>query len=149
MGRNAVGDTFAVFSDPQHVLDASPSLPDVAALGGRGLVATAAGGVGEGGVAVDFTSRFWGPNIGIPEDPVTGSSFCGLAPYWAEALGVAPGTELVGYQASARGGMVRVAVRVGAKKTAAAASGGEEEEEELNRVSIRGYAVSVFRGEIL
>ena len=87
VGRNAVGDTFAVFSDPRHVLDASPVSEAIAALGGRGLVITAAGGVGENGVAVDFTSRFFGPNIGIPEDPVTGSSFCGLAPYWAQTLG--------------------------------------------------------------
>ena len=41
---------------------------------------------------------------------MTGSSFCGLAPYWAAALGAARGAEMVGYQASARGGMVRVAV---------------------------------------
>lgn len=155
VGRNAFGDTFAVFSDPRHVLRASPSMEAVAALGGRGLVATAAGGLGQGGVAVDFTSRFWGPNIGIPEDPVTGSSFCGLAPYWSEALGVAPGAELVGYQASTRGGMVRVAVRDAGekmeleKKSSSSQGGGGGGGERSKRVSIRGYAVTVFRGEIL
>jgi hypothetical protein len=40
VGRNAVGDTFAVFSDPQHVVRAAANTSAVAALGGRGLVAT-------------------------------------------------------------------------------------------------------------
>jgi len=51
----------------------------------------------------DFVSRVFGPGVGIPEDLVTGSAHCSLAPYWAARLGR---TELVGYQASARGGFV-------------------------------------------
>ena len=70
-----------------------------------------AGGVAtkQGGEPVDFTCRFWGPNIGTAEDPVTGSAFCGLAPYWKKALGRKGGEEMIGYQASARGGVVRAA----------------------------------------
>ncbi len=54
--------------------------------------------------AYDFVSRCFGPKFGIDEDPVTGSAHCALGPYWAERLGK---TELTGYQASARGGIVR------------------------------------------
>ena len=53
----------------------------------------------------DFVSRFFAPGAGINEDPVTGSAHCCLGPYWGERLGK---DELVGYQASRRGGVVRV-----------------------------------------
>jgi predicted PhzF superfamily epimerase YddE/YHI9 len=76
--------------------------------------------------AHDFVSRYFAPGYGIDEDPVTGSAHCALAPYWAERLGRG---ELVGYQASARGG--RVAVRV-----------------DRDRVRLRGRAVTVARGEL-
>ena len=55
----------------------------------------------------DFVSRFFAPAAGVDEDPVTGSAHCTLAPFWAERLGK---MELVGYQASSRGGVVRVRV---------------------------------------
>lgn len=74
----------------------------------------------------DFVSRFFAPASGVPEDPVTGSAHCCLAPYWAEKLGK---TEMVGYQASARGGVVKVALRDG-------------------RVLLYGEAVTVLRGEL-
>lgn len=51
--------------------------------------------------AYDIVSRYFAPRIGIPEDPVTGSSHCGLAPYWANRLGQ---TKLKAFQASNRGG---------------------------------------------
>jgi predicted PhzF superfamily epimerase YddE/YHI9 len=73
----------------------------LAALGRQAVVLTAAGD--EPGI--DFVSRVFGPNVGIAEDPVTGSAHCGLAPYWSAKLGR---DELVGFQASARGGVVRV-----------------------------------------
>ena len=65
-GRNSIGDTFAIYPDPAHVLAARPNLKRIAALGGRGLVVTAAGGVAtkQGGGVVDFTARFFAPNIG-------------------------------------------------------------------------------------
>ena len=74
----------------------------------------------------DFVSRFFGPLVGVDEDPVTGSAHCCLGPYWAAKLGK---TELVGFQASARGGIVRVRV-------------------EDDRVYLGGQAVTVLRGEL-
>ncbi|MFN0009685.1 MAG: PhzF family phenazine biosynthesis protein [Planctomycetota bacterium] len=75
----------------------------------------------------DFVSRFFAPNSGIDEDPVTGSAHCSLAPYWAERLGK---DAMSGWQASARGGEVRVRL-----------SG--------DRVVLSGQAVTVMRGELV
>ncbi len=75
----------------------------------------------------DFVSRFFGPACGIPEDPVTGSAHCCLGPFWGSRL---KKSELLAYQASARGGTIRVGLR------------GE-------RVLLGGQAVTVSRGEIL
>ena len=77
--------------------------------------------------AYDFVSRCFGPKFGIDEDPVTGSAHCALGPYWAERLGK---TELTGYQASARGGVVRVRV-------------------DGDRTVLGGRAVTVTRGELV
>lgn len=88
----------------------------------RGVIATAAGS-GE----FDFVSRFFAPGAGVDEDPVTGSAHCALAPYWAAKLGK---TEMTGFQASARGGVVRVRL-VG------------------DRVILSGQAVTTLRGELL
>jgi len=74
----------------------------------------------------DFVSRFFAPAIGINEDPVTGSAHCTLAPYWQQRLHK---DHLIGYQASARGGVVKVRVS------------GE-------RVYISGQAVTVFATSI-
>jgi predicted PhzF superfamily epimerase YddE/YHI9 len=74
----------------------------------------------------DFVSRYFAPGFGIDEDPVTGAAHCALGPYWAARLGRA---EVVGYQASTRGGHV----------TARVAS---------ERVILRGRAVTVLRGEL-
>jgi hypothetical protein len=59
------------------------------------------------GHAYDFVSRVFAPNVGIDEDPVTGSAHTVLAPYWTDRLGR---TSLVGLQASARSGLVGVEV---------------------------------------
>jgi PhzF family phenazine biosynthesis protein len=75
----------------------------------------------------DFVSRFFAPGSGIDEDPVTGSAHCCLAPYWSKRLGKA---DLVGYQASPRGGTVRMRIAG-------------------NRVKLAGQAVTVLRGELL
>lgn len=69
----------------------------------RGVIVTSAATT----PGYDFVSRFFAPASGIDEDPVTGSAHCSLGPYWSARLGKA---ELVGYQASARGGVVRVRV---------------------------------------
>ena len=80
-------------------------VPDLTALGRlderRGVIATAPG------ESADFVSRFFSPRMGVPEDPVTGSAHCMLAPFWAERLGK---TSLRAYQASARGGVVQCTV---------------------------------------
>jgi PhzF family phenazine biosynthesis protein len=67
----------------------------------RGVIVTARSSTRE----FDFVSRFFAPGSGIDEDPVTGSAHTAFAPYWSAKLGK---TELTGYQASARGGVVRV-----------------------------------------
>jgi predicted PhzF superfamily epimerase YddE/YHI9 len=72
--------------------------------GGRGIIVTAA----SDDPRYDFISRFFAPAAGVPEDPVTGSAHCALAPYWRDNFGR---DELVGYQASARGGTVRTECR--------------------------------------
>ena len=55
----------------------------------------------------DFVSRFFAPASGIDEDPVTGSAHCSLGPFWAHRLDK---QDLLGYQASPRGGLVRVSL---------------------------------------
>lgn len=101
--------------------------PDFAALRAldlRGLIVTSRGAASSG---YDFVSRCFFPAVGIDEDPVTGSAHCALAPYWAARLGH---DEMTAYQASARGGVVRVRLA------------GE-------RVFLRGRAVTVLEGELL
>lgn len=65
----------------------------------RGIMVTARG------QDYDFVSRFFAPGAGVAEDPVTGSAHCSLTPYWAEKLGK---RRMLAYQASLRGGVVRV-----------------------------------------
>jgi predicted PhzF superfamily epimerase YddE/YHI9 len=77
--------------------------------------------------AFDFVSRCFGPKFGIDEDPVTGSSHCALAPYWADQLGT---RELTAYQASKRGGVVRVRL-------------------DGDRTHLAGRAVTVATGELV
>ena len=100
-----------------------PDMATLARVDMRGVVVTAAGDDG----THDFVSRWFGPGVGVDEDPVTGSSHCCLAPWWAERLGRG---ELLGYQASARGGTVGVRL-VG------------------ERVELVGRAVTVLRGELV
>jgi predicted PhzF superfamily epimerase YddE/YHI9 len=77
--------------------------------------------------AFDFVSRFFAPALGVNEDPVCGSAHCCLAPYWAERLGK---TRLMAYQASARGGVLRLRLN-------------------SNRVVLGGQSVTVWQGELL
>lgn len=76
----------------------------------------------------DFVSRFFAPGVGIEEDPVTGSAHCCLAPYWRDRLNQ---DRFLAYQASARGGVVKVYYDGG------------------NRVLLQGQAITVMRGELL
>lgn len=98
----AAPDLMAVFAEARAVRALSPQAglgPLLSELGMRGLIATAP----SDDPAFDFVSRFFAPNHGIPEDPVTGSAHCKLAPYWAQRLGK---TRMTARQISPRGGTV-------------------------------------------
>ena len=99
-----------------------PDIARLAAIPVRGVIVTARAS----SAGFDFVSRFFAPRLGVDEDPVCGSAHCCLAPYWADRLDRA---DLLGYQASPRGGVVRVRVRG-------------------SRVLLGGQAVTVLRGEI-
>lgn len=93
----------AVVADEAAVRALRPDFPAIAELHDQGLAVTAAAAATD----VDFVSRFFAPALGVPEDPVTGSAHCVLAPYWSARL---DRTELVARQLSRRGGMVRCRV---------------------------------------
>lgn len=93
-------DWMAVLDDAESVHTLRPQAAAIAALGRRGLIVTAAA---DDGTGHDYVCRFFAPNAGIEEDPVTGSAHCALAPYWARRLGRA---RLHGWQCSARSGLV-------------------------------------------
>ena len=122
-GRSGSRDWLIELPDEAAVRGLAPNFARLAELPARGVIATAPAAEDSGH---DFVSRFFAPAVGIDEDPVTGSAHCALAPYWAERLGK---LEMVGYQASARGGVVRVRV-------------------EGDRVRLGGRAVTVLRGEL-
>ncbi len=80
-----------------------PNMKSLAELPVRGVIVTCASASSE----FDFVSRFFAPGAGIDEDPVTGSAHCFLGPHWKKRLGK---NEFTAYQASERGGVVRVRV---------------------------------------
>lgn len=96
-------DALIVVPDAAQVRGLVPDLAALAALGTRAVIVTAPGDR----TGIDCVSRVFGPNAGIPEDPVTGSAHCTLAAFWSARLGR---DQLVGEQASARGGTVRMRV---------------------------------------
>ena len=98
----AGGDWLVELSSEEDVTTFTPEQSAIAALGLRAMIITARAAPTS---AYDFVSRVFAPNVGVAEDPVTGSAHCALAPYWAERLGR---DDLTGYQTSARGGTVRV-----------------------------------------
>ena len=122
LGRTAF-DYFIELESEAAVRALEPDLTLIARLPVRGVVVTARSGDGRH----DFVSRFFAPQVGVPEDPVTGSAHCALGPFWAARLGT---DELAGYQASSRGGTVLVRVAG-------------------DRVHLGGQAVTVLRGELL
>jgi predicted PhzF superfamily epimerase YddE/YHI9 len=122
VGRNQF-DYLLELSDERVLRRLTPDFGKLAAVECRGLIVTSRSDDAQ----FDFVSRFFAPGAGINEDPVTGSAHCCLAEYWGEKLGKA---EMTGYQASARGGVVRV-LRRGV------------------RVALIGRAVTISRGELL
>ena len=121
-GNNGM-DILALVGSESEVRGLRPDLARIAAEDCRGLIVTAA----SDRPGIDFVSRFFAPAVGVPEDPVTGSAHCALGPFWADRLGR---IELVGYQASRRGGTVGVSIRG-------------------DRVRLSGRAITMIRGEIL
>jgi PhzF family phenazine biosynthesis protein len=122
VGRNRF-DYLVEVDSAETVRAMQPDFTLLATITQRGVIVTSRAD----SPAYDFISRFFAPAVGINEDPVTGSAHCCLGPFWGVRL---QKSELVAYQASARGGVVRVRV------------GGE-------RVQLGGQAVTVMRGELL
>jgi PhzF family phenazine biosynthesis protein len=116
-------DYLAELSSDAELRALEPDFSALARVGARGIIVTARSASPE----YDFVSRFFAPGSGIDEDPVTGSAHCCLAPYWAARLGKC---EFSAYQASARGGVLRVAL-------------------DGDRVRLQGQAVTVMTGELL
>lgn len=88
----------AVYESAREIMELQPDMGLLSALGGQGAVVTAPGVEG-----IDFVSRYFAPNIGIPEDPVTGATHCTLAPYWADRFDK---PRLQARQLSKRGGEI-------------------------------------------
>jgi predicted PhzF superfamily epimerase YddE/YHI9 len=126
MKANFVGlnrfDYLVEVESEQQVRSLAPDFSMLRKLGVRGVIVTARSTSGE----FDFVSRFFAPGSGVDEDPVTGSAHCALGPHWCRQLGK---REFIAYQASARGGVVRVRVNG-------------------DRVILGGQAVTVLRGEL-
>jgi PhzF family phenazine biosynthesis protein len=121
-GRNRM-DVLIQLLDYDEVLNLQPSSNMLASIPTRGFIFTAQSKDPQ----YDFISRFFAPGVGVEEDAVTGSAHCCLAPFWAPKLGKA---DLVGYQASPRGGVVGMSLNG-------------------NRVLLSGKAQVVVKGELL
>ena len=93
----------AVLESERAVRDLSPDIALLARLERLGVIVTA-----RGSGSYDMVSRYFTPARGVPEDPVTGSAHCALAPYWSARLGK---SELEAFQASRRGGELTCRVR--------------------------------------
>jgi PhzF family phenazine biosynthesis protein len=116
----AADDYLVIFADEETVRTLTPDLLLLAQLDLRGVCISAPGR------EVDFVSRFFAPKLGVPEDPVTGSAHCELAPYWAARLGK---ERLHARQVSRRGGEVHCELR------------GE-------RVTLAGSAVTYMKAQV-
>jgi len=122
VGRSAF-DYLVEIDSPAALRKLTPDFNGLAKLPVRGVIVTS----GSDQAGYDFLSRFFAPAAGVNEDPVTGSAHCTLGPFWRERLSR---SEFTAYQASARGGVVKVRVAG-------------------DRVFLGGQAVTVLRGEWL
>ena len=120
VGRNQF-DYLVEVADEATLRELNPNHHLLRQLRVRGVIVTARG------TDYDFVSRFFAPGSGIDEDPVTGSAHSALTPFWSRRLGKA---EMIGFQASARGGVVKVRL-------------------EGERVFMSGQAGTVLRGDLL
>jgi predicted PhzF superfamily epimerase YddE/YHI9 len=112
---------FAVYAQEKDVKNLHPNFRMLEKLHPAGVAVTAPGD------NADFVSRYFAPSYGVPEDPVTGSTHCSLAPYWGERLGK---TSLHARQISERGGELWCEIKG-------------------QRVILKGGAVLALRGELL
>lgn len=122
VGINSARFLLVDISDQDRVRLLAPDFVKLAKLEPRAVIVTA-----KGTGKTDFVSRFFGPNVGVNEDPVTGAAHCMLGPYWKKKLGK---DEMKAYQSSKRGGFVRV-------------------RPETDRTYLSGEAVLISRGELL
>lgn len=120
-----IGDLLVELPDEKAVRALTPDPRALGRHSRRGIIATAA--AADPAQGYDYVSRCFFPNVGIDEDPVTGSAHTALAPFWSARLGR---TELTGLQASPRSGRVRTEVRG-------------------VRTLLTGRAVTVIDGELL
>jgi PhzF family phenazine biosynthesis protein len=116
-------DKFVLVESEQVVRSLKPDFARLRELSMRGVMVTST----SSDPRFDFVSRYFAPGAGIDEDPVTGSAHCCLGPFWGQRLGK---TEMTAFQASARGGVVRVRVQD-------------------DRVILGGQAVTVVKGELV
>ncbi|MCX5847489.1 MAG: PhzF family phenazine biosynthesis protein [Deltaproteobacteria bacterium] len=121
VGKNRF-DYLVEIDSEESIRRINPDFSLLATIPMRGVIVTSPSRSTE----YDFVSRFFAPQVGVNEDPVTGSAHCCLGPYWGARLGK---HETVGYQASSRGGIVRVRM-------------------DKDRVYLGGQAVTVLRGEL-
>jgi PhzF family phenazine biosynthesis protein len=121
-GRNRF-DALVEVDSEETVRRLTPDFGALAEVPVRGVIVTSRAST----PGYDFISRFFAPRLGIDEDPVCGSAHCCLGPFWGPRLAK---TDLTGYQASPRGGVVRVRLAG-------------------PRVVLSGQAVTVLRGELL
>ena len=122
VGRNRF-DYLVEVSSEDGVRGTAPDFGVLRRLSDRGVIVTSRSAAPE----FDFVSRFFAPAAGVDEDPVTGSAHCCLGPFWRDRLGT---DSFTAYQASARGGVVKVRV-------------------DGDRVHLGGQAVTVMRAELL
>jgi PhzF family phenazine biosynthesis protein len=116
-------DQLIVVESEQILRSLQPDFSQLRRIPMRGVIVTSA----SDDPRFDFVSRFFAPGAGVDEDPVTGSAHCCLGPYWSERLGR---TKMTAFQASVRGGIVRVRVAG-------------------DRVFLGGQAVTIFRGVLI
>ncbi len=122
VGKN-IFDYLVEVESEEIVRTMKPDFVKLSKVPARGIIVTARARSGEH----DFVSRFFAPEVGVWEDPVTGSAHCCLGPYWQKKLNK---NEFMAYQASERGGVLKVKV-IG------------------ERVLISGKAFTVLEGELL
>lgn len=120
--EQALDDVIVELPNPTILRNFQPNFEKINMIDCRGLILTT-----KGEHPYDFVSRFFAPQVGVPEDPVTGSAHCKLADYWQKRLHK---TKFLAYQASRRGGELKISII-------------------SNRVHLTGNAVTVMQGEWL